>query len=410
MKTIGLFAIGIYCLLFINFFSVGQNLSTDYIITLDGTKTFGTISRSFDFNQANSITFVDFYGKSQNLFPKDLIAFGLSNGRTFESRALPDSDDGKLVFIQVILRGRVNLLSFNSRFFVENEKEILELTNNPTPREVGGNVVMTRRRKYIGILNYMLFGPCGMEMQSKIAKTSFTEGGFIDIILAYHHCGQYPYELLVEEIPILRASLIGGAGVSIFQTYPTTSPDKVRHITDSNLAPFISLGLKLDQWRRMPRIAVDLGVGFSQVDNAVHVELDTHNHMYTATQEFSTSTIMTPVFFDYILFRSLDSEFYVGAGMNFRFNATNTTMNIIDVRTKNEPVIVELFERPVYSNSKIQFSPALKLGTHLRYKRKWGIISEVHVEYTDNGYALTLGSGQVTYNHLIASFMLGFRL
>ncbi len=121
-------------MLFTNFFAVAQNLSTDYIITLDGTKSFGTISRSFDFNQANSIDFVDFYGKTHRFFPKDLKSFGLSNGRTFENRILPESDDGKLVFIQVILRGRVNLLSYNNRFFIENEKEILELTNTATPR------------------------------------------------------------------------------------------------------------------------------------------------------------------------------------------------------------------------------------------------------------------------------------
>lgn len=410
MNTVRLFAIGVYCLLFIDFFAVGQTLSTDYIISLEGTKSFGTITRSFDFNQANSITFVDFQGKPQNFFPKDLKAFGLSNGRTFESRTLPESDDGKLVFVQIILRGRVNLLSYNSRFFIENEKEILELTNISTPRQVGGYVVMTRRKRYTGILNYMLFGPCGMELQDKIAKTSFTEGGFIDIIMAYHHCGQYPYELLVEEIPILRASLVGAAGISMFQTYPIPVPGKIQHVTDSNLVPFISLGLKMDQWRRMPRIAVDLGVGFSKVDNALHVAMDTHNHLYTATQEYSTTTIMTPVFVDYILFRSANNEYYLGAGANFRFNATNTTMNIVDFRTKNEPVVVELSERPVYSNSAIQFSPALKLGTHFRYKRKWGIISEVQVEYTDNGYGITLGSGQVTYNQLITSFMLGFRL
>ncbi len=232
----------------------------------------------------------------------------------------------------------------------------------------------------------MLFGPCGLDLQDKIAKTGFSEGAFINTIMAYHQCGQYPYELLVEEIPILRASLVGGAGISMFQTHPTPVPGEIQHVTDSNLVPFISLGLKMDQWRRMPRFAVDLGVGFSKVDNAVHVELDTHNHIYTATQEYSTTTILTPIFVDYILLRSANNEYYVGVGANFRFNSTNTTMNIIDFRTKNEPVVVELSERPVFRNSAIQFSPALKLGTHLMYKRKWGLVSEVQLEYTDNGY------------------------
>jgi len=410
MKSNTFFSIGICCLLFTSFSAVGQSLSTDYIITLDGTKSFGKINRSFDFNQATSISFVDFYGKTIQLFPEDLVAFGLSNGRTFESRPLPGNEDGKLVFVQLIIRGRVNLLSYNNRFFVENDKEILELTNTATPREVGGNVVMTRRKKYIGILNYMLFGPCGMDLQDKIAKTGFSEGSFINIILMYHHCGQYPYELLVEEIPVLRASWVGAVGMSRFQSHPTPVSGSIQHVFDNNLVPFFALGLKLDQLRRMPRLAVDFGLGFSNINNTIQVELDTHNHLYTATTEFSTKTFIAPAFIDYILFRTSTNEFYAGAGVNFRFNSFKSSYSIIDARSKNEPVVVVLTESPIYFPSAVQFSPAMKVGSHLRYKSKLGIITELQVEFTNDGYGLTLGFGQVSYNQFITSFMLGFRL
>jgi hypothetical protein len=160
----------------------------------------------------------------------------------------------------------------------------------------------------------------------------------------------------------------------------------------------------------MPRFAIDLAIGYSKGRNEIHAELETHGHIYTATQTYTTSTLATPVYLNYILFQSSENAYYMGLGANVRFNNTKTTSNIIDLRHKRELVEVELFEKPIYTNSPVQFSPALKVGTHLRYKRKWGIISEFNVEYTDDGYGLSFGMGQEMFNQLIASFTLGFRL
>nr|MBI1229451.1 hypothetical protein [Cytophagales bacterium] len=404
------FAILVGCFLFITFEGPCQGLAFDYIIKKDSTRISGTIVRSFDFNKTTSITFVDRSGTKSEFGPKDILGFRLSNGRTFQSRFLPDSDRKEPVFFQLILRGRVSLLSYNSRFFVENEKEFLEITNAPSYREINGNVVMTRRKKYIRVLHYMLYGPCGLQLQEKIAKTQFTEVSLINVIMAYHDCGQYNFELLVEDIPAFRTSWVGAIGVSAFQSFATTEPSEIRHRTENVISPFVSIGFKLDQMRRMPRFSIDLALGYSRISNEIQAELDTHNHLYTATQKFVTSTVATPVYVNYMLFRTSESEYYVGAGANFRFNSSRTTSSIIDFRHKRELVEVELFERPIYTYSPLQFSPALKVGSHFRYKQKWGIISEFQVEYTDNGYGLSFGLGQETFNQLIASFTLGFRL
>ncbi|NHE57895.1 hypothetical protein [Cyclobacterium plantarum] len=410
MKMAKFFTIGIFCWVFIYSSVNGQDAPSDYILTRDGVKLNGKIPRSFDFNSAGSIKFIDQEGREFQYSPNDLKGFGLSNGRTFESRFLPGKEESELFFLQIILRGKVSLFSYNSRFFIESEKDYLELTESSNQREVRGNLIMTRRKRITGILNYMLYGPCGLQLQERIAKTNHTEGGYIDIIMKYHHCENLPYELLVEEIPVLRVSWLGMAGGSLFQTYPVSLSDRTQHVFDTNFAPFLGLGIKLDQWRRTPRIAFDLAVGYSWVKNKMNAELNTQNYIYTATEEFTVNTITTPVFLDYLVLRSPRHEYYMGAGVVIRFNQFKSVGSIIDFKTKFEPVVVELSEEPIYIQSPVQFSPAFKLGTHFNFKEKWGIVSELQMEYANNGYGLTLAKNQFNYNQIISTFMVGFRL
>ncbi|WP_209332715.1 hypothetical protein [Lunatimonas salinarum] len=401
---------GICCWGLIVFSALGQEASSDYIETLSGNKVPGTIVRSFDINQTASITFLDSQGKSQTLYPKDVKGFGLSNGRRFESRPVPGREDKGPEFFQVILRGKVSLLSYRGTFYAENEKEILELTNVMVTSEIRGTKVMSRRRKYTGILSYMLYGPCGVELQEQIAKISYSESGFIKLFMLYHQCEQLPYELFVEQVPVFRASVVGMLGVSWMESLMESSPDRLLHRFDAKHQPFIALGLKLDQWRRMPRFAVDLGVGYSSGNNAVHLELDRQSHRFTATHEYEFRSILVPAFLDYMLFRSRSNEYYVGLGAMVRTHHLTTNLSIIDYRTTFEPIKTELYEAPVLGRERIQFSPAMKLGGHLFYRERWGIITELQVEYGTNGYTLNLDKRQTAYKQLIASLMVGFRL
>ncbi len=389
---------------------LGQESSRDYVITKEGVRIEGTIPRSFDFKMTNSITFVDDKGIESRFYPNDLLGFGLSNGRIFESRHLPEKEDGSLHFFQVLLRGKVSLYAFKDRFFIENEKEFLELLNTFSSKDIKGNVVMTKRAQYLGILNYMLYGPCGVQLQEKIARTNFFESGFIKLVMLYHQCEALPYELLVEEIPVVRKSWVTSVGVTSLNSIPAQTSTDIQHRFKADQLPFIALGLKLDQWRRSPRVALDMGIGFSWTNNAVNAQLETNNFIQTATEEFRLVMVSAPVFVDYLLFRSQKNEFYLGGGLNLRFNSYKSVFSIIDHKTKFEPVHVELFERQILNYAPVQVAPALKLGTHLWYKEKWGIITELQFDYSNNGYSLIHDLGPSKYQQIFSSLLIGIRL
>ena len=139
MRITRLLAAAICCFFATSYAAFSQDVNQDYIINQDGHKIYGAVKRSFDFNHASSITFITSKGVKTRYYPNDIEEFGLSNGRKFKSRYLPEKEDDGLVFYQIILKGKVSLLSFKNRFFIENEDYFLELNNVSEEKDTEGN-------------------------------------------------------------------------------------------------------------------------------------------------------------------------------------------------------------------------------------------------------------------------------
>jgi hypothetical protein len=411
MKTKKLLATAICCFFASFFYANGQEVNQDFIINQQDVIIPGKINKSFDFNHTNFINFIDTDGKKTRYFPEDIKGFGLSNGRKFESKSLPDEKDDKMVFFQIVIKGKVSLLSYKNRFFIKNEAYFLELYHVDEAKDSEGNLVKTRDREYMGRLSYILYGPCGDELQEKIAATNLSEQELISTFRIYYECEQIPYELYVENLPFLRASLVPGVGVSFIQSYVTKdSFDEIPHVFDTNYRPFVSLGLKLDHWRRLPRFVFDTGIGFSSGNEVINMELFKPNQKYSATEEFSRSGFIVPIFINYLMLKSRNNEFYLGAGTVIRSNTLKSQFSIVDYTITYEPVIVRIYEEKVLTYSSSRFSPAVKLGIHILSERRFGIVSEIQLEHISKEYTLDLSSRQSYYNSFVASFMLGFRL
>jgi len=410
MKTNRLLAAAMCCFFASFFYANGQEVNQDFIINQQNVIISGKIIRSFDFNQASSINFIDKDGKKTSYFPEDIKGFGLSNGRIFESKNLPE-EEGELVFFQVIINGEVSLLSYKNRFFIENEAYFLELHHVDEAKDSEGNLVKARDREYMGRLSYILHGPCGNELQQKIATTNLSEQELISTFRVYYECEQKTYDLHVENLPFVRASLVPGVGVSFIQSYVTKdSFDEIPHVFDTNYRPFVTLGLKLDHWRRLPRFVFDTGIGFTSGNEVINLELFKPDQKYSATEEFSRSGFIVPIFINYLMLKSRNNEFYLGAGTVIRSNTLKSQFSIVDYTITYEPIIVRLYEEKVLTYSSSRFSPAVKLGIHFLSERRFGIVSEIQLEHISKEYTLDLSSRQSYYNSFVASFMVGFRL
>ncbi|WP_339923159.1 hypothetical protein [uncultured Cyclobacterium sp.] len=411
MRITRLLAAAICCFFATTYLVFSQDVSQDYIINQEGHKIYGTIKKSFDFNTITYIPFVSNEGVKTKYYPDDIQGFGLSNGRKFKSRHIPEKEVDGLVFFQIILEGNVSLLSYKNWFFIENEDYFLELNIVSEAKDAEGNLVRAKDREYMGRLSYMLYGPCGDVLQEKIATTNLSEKELISTFKVYYECEQIPYALNVEKLPFVRASLVAGAGIFFTQSYLTKdSFDEIPHVFDTQHNPYISLGIKLDQWRRLPRFAFDTGIGFTKGENVINMELFKPNQRYSATEEYSRSSLIVPIFINYLTFRTKKNEFYFGAGAVIRTNKLESKFSIVDHKITYEPVTVRLYEESVLTYSSSKFSPAIKLGINFLYNRRFGIVSEFQLEHISKEYTIDLSSRQSYYNSLVASYMIGFRL
>ncbi|WP_040414725.1 hypothetical protein [Cyclobacterium qasimii] len=302
-------------------------------------------------------------------------------------------------------------MSYKNRYFIENEDYFLQLDKVDEARDVDGNLVRARDREYMGFLSYMLYGPCGDVLQKKISTTSLSEQELISTFKIYYECEQIPYELNVKNLPFVRASLVAGTGISLTQSNLTKdSFDEIPHVFDTQYNPFISLGVKLDQWRRLPRFSFDTGIAYTKKNNVINMELFKPNQRYSATEEFSRSSLIVPIFINYLFYRTKKNEFYLGAGTVIRTNTLESKFSIIDYKITYEPVTVRLSEESVLTYSSAKLSPAIKLGVNFLFNQKYGIVSEFQLEHISKEYTIDLSTRQSYYNSLVASYMIGFRL
>ena len=385
--------------------ALAQEGASDYILRHDGSKVYGVVARSFDFNQTDKISFTDRDQNQLGLGPQDIAGFGLSNGRLFVSRSLPDGE--KLAFLQLILRGKISLYSYNSRYFVDNGKDYAELLSKYGQRKVEGRMVTTFKRPYIGILSYMMSGPCAPELQQKLARVSSGERGFVNILMLYHNCEGIPFELLIEEIPIFRLSFQGAVGASYLHA---SSPGAMRKdVFEGSAIPGLRIGLKLDQIRRMPRISTDLSVAYSRWSTVVNSEHLAENYSLTGTEDFVRSTIIVPLYVNYIFLRSLSNEYYIGAGASFAFHQLKNGFGISDFKRIGSPSEILLKEHRLMETSSSQAAPSVKLGAHFRFKEKLGFFTELQFEHYGDAYSVYLDHHQAEYDQSVLSFLLGVR-
>lgn len=411
MKAFYCFSVLIFALLVPRTGLYAQEETSDYIFTNDGVKILGAISRDFDFNRAKTVRFTDPNGKESVLGPEDIRGFGLSNGRVFETRKVPGEDDDRLGFFQLILRGKISLLSYNSRFFLDNSKDFMELASEYSRREVSGRVITSRSKSYLGVLSYMMAGsPCVVHLQKNIETVSYTESGFIKILMLYHDCEGTPFELLVEQIPVFRISMVGAVGASAFMNNAVEIGDGRKDVFDKSWEPVLQFGVKVDQIRRMPRFAVDISAAYSRWSTVVNSEIKTTNSILTGAEEFVRNTVSMPLFLDYIFLRSPANEYYFGAGTSIKINSIKRSFSITDYESIGSPSEVVIQQSELVSIPPAKAVPAVKIGGHFRFKEKIGFVTELQLEYLRGGYDVQLGMNKTTYNQAALSLMLGVRL
>lgn len=138
------------------------------------------------------------------------------NDKFFVSKSIKShADTVAIVFVEVIVRGRISLYRYDKDFFVsKDESPLHKLTNERYETVINGDRVITSSNRYIGVLNHLM-ADC-RNVKSRIARTDLFERPLTEVVQAYNTCMAAPTVTFKSKLPYAKATLglVGGAGVS----------------------------------------------------------------------------------------------------------------------------------------------------------------------------------------------------
>jgi hypothetical protein len=173
------------CLL--SFSSKAQDYRPGYIIKNDNDSISGFIR----YKAGRSNDLCDFKQSKRSghtsFSPLELLAYGFADGRRYISLILPGAEAKKeKVFVRVLSEGPLTLYRYGKSFFVKKD----ELTELPVPEgkiidpvEIGGNKMEKMDKRYVSILNLLIF-----DCQMKADDASYSEADVTRIVNNYNQC------------------------------------------------------------------------------------------------------------------------------------------------------------------------------------------------------------------------------
>lgn len=398
--------IGMIGMMFIAFSSLAQENKKDYVILQSGLKVSGQIVRSFDHQNYNSVKFISLLGEENTYLPSQIAGFGLDNGRLFYSVSLPGETEK--VFVQQLLTGTLSLMGHKGQYYIDNGREITYLEAKYQETNVSGKTIVSFRKPFIGTLNILMAGECGAKLGSAISTTQYSEQSLIDILVKYHLCEGRPYEVHVERIPMLRLSPFLMVGGNVINSVVSSRKEDRQDAFENKFTPSILVGLKGYNFRNMPKIGFDFGLGYTKISNVVNSAYQNQALKLTGTEEFSISTVLAPFFINYSIYKNSQIETYLGIGGVYRMNTFKSEFAIQDKTTLHNDVTV-LQEKPFVDYKKNIMSPSLKLGGHFKHRNKLGFLVEMQVGHLRDSYTMTLEANTAIYNELMTSILFGIR-
>ncbi|MCX2740416.1 PorT family protein [Pontibacter anaerobius] len=145
--------------------------------------------------------------------PQDVMAYGFPNDRYYASKYV--QEDSATVFMEELVRSKINLYTLNGAFYVEKEGLGIEELVHEFREYYSEDGVLhrTRANKHIATLNKYM-NDC-IPMIEKIERVSLTQSSLIRLIKEYNECSPgAPVVVFKESKPWFAAELGVAVGVS----------------------------------------------------------------------------------------------------------------------------------------------------------------------------------------------------
>lgn len=204
-----------------------------YIIKNSNDTIRGFIDFRGEIINSTQCSFVSKLGDKPTTFlPNDISEYRFNGGKYYITDSIKLGGETKIVFLEFLLRGIVDLYSFKdilgTHFFIDNKKgAFVELTNNDvlstkwvdTRTGPSKSEYISKTNRYIGVLTYLFSDQ--ISLQKKINKVKLNKTSLISITRDYHNlaCNSYDcivYEKSIPKVKYTFAPVISATNSSLY--------------------------------------------------------------------------------------------------------------------------------------------------------------------------------------------------
>jgi hypothetical protein len=192
--------------------------------------------------------------------PDNITGYGFKGNKFFESReiVLP-GQESKLVFLEVIVRGKINLYRYEKIFLLQQEgQKIHPLNNDESEIVIDGKRLSRNSNQYIGILS-MLMGDCPFAA-SAIREARLVERSLTEVVEGYNRCIGSPSISYKANKPWVSASIGVAGGLNISNLSLDGSSKHLAGSFEASRAPVAGIFLDIGSPRLSERFSFHTGL------------------------------------------------------------------------------------------------------------------------------------------------------
>jgi hypothetical protein len=200
------------------FVSHGQkDLREGYVVTLTSDTVNGFIEYRDGVASFKSCAFYNSPDENPIIYhPHQILAYGYRNGSVTVTRTInSQTPEEKIVFMRLLVKGKVSLLQHTSNLWLEKEgQKFTALKKVKKVQYINNKRVLTQFNEYVGSLNMFLLD-CP-QLQNEIQNVKLSAKDIAPLIEKYNNCQQAEVLVMKDTPPGRRISfgLEGGLNIS----------------------------------------------------------------------------------------------------------------------------------------------------------------------------------------------------
>ena len=381
--------------------SSGQE--SDFVVLISGKKLFGEVLRNYDKASYDEIQF-QAGGEIKAFVPADLKGFGLDNGQLFFSRILP----GETVqsFVQILVSGSLELSERRGSLFLDDGKTYQKLDSYEKKIDRDGQTVRKLYKPYIFVLKSALSGECAVLLYPKVDRLTLNRDNIIRLLEDYYLCQEAEYRVHVEKVPQVKISPTVGAGISHFSLGSAQKREGRNDQFSNNLAYQGFVGVRFHDLRAIPRLSIDLRVGYSMFNTTVLSSSEGAQIAWTSSEETEETAFYVPVSFNYSVVKNQQSELYFGISGGLWIKEVTTSGGIVDLKNVSTGD-TRLYESKIVEVLDSNFIPGLKVGYTFALSSKMRLLMELEANTQKDYYRFDVLQNKSEYSRGRLSFQVG---